>query len=449
VAAALYAFSPYLRTDLYVRADLAETLGFATFPLALWALDAALDRRPPGAPRAWGRVAALALALAALGTSHNATALFSTYYLGAWLIARLAMRTIDRASVVRAIAGGGLGFLITVFFTVPAAADRRLVWIEKIATGFYHFSRNFAPLPGLFWSWARWDMRLNFGVAATVAMALAVVALARLSRRSPHVAAAVPARGLAILALTGSLLTVVLATRPLGIAIYTVVPLAHFVQFPWRMLLFGAGFAALAGAVALDVLAPARLRTAIAIAVVALLAITSWPDNGPRGPLHRRYLDPQKFLRSLPVDYVTSVEEYLPRTVIDKAPRGNDVARAEGSQATLKALERGPGWYRIALDTTKPVVVHVNLHWFPGWRATVDGERVAIGPQGAARLERDGLVRVPVPAGTHTVELRYGRTPLRWGCDLLSLLALLATLGMLVRAARDRWRERRRGRVDG
>src|SRR5260370_22788215 len=66
---AVYVYAPYLHTDLFVRADIAETLGFAAFPLALLALDRVLDPRPPGpgrfAPETLRDVALLGLALAA------------------------------------------------------------------------------------------------------------------------------------------------------------------------------------------------------------------------------------------------------------------------------------------------------------------------------------------------------------------------------------------------
>ena len=42
-AVVLFVYAPYLQTDLWIRADIAESLGFACFPLTLFALDVALD----------------------------------------------------------------------------------------------------------------------------------------------------------------------------------------------------------------------------------------------------------------------------------------------------------------------------------------------------------------------------------------------------------------------
>ncbi|HEX8952953.1 MAG TPA: hypothetical protein VF945_13950 [Polyangia bacterium] len=43
LASALFLYAPYLHTDVYIREDLAESLAFACFPLAILALERALD----------------------------------------------------------------------------------------------------------------------------------------------------------------------------------------------------------------------------------------------------------------------------------------------------------------------------------------------------------------------------------------------------------------------
>jgi uncharacterized membrane protein YfhO len=61
--------------------------------------------------------------------------------------------------------------------------------------------------------------------------------------------------------------------------------------------------------------------------------------------------------------------------------------------------------------------------YYPGWNAYVDGERVEV--------ERANFLfrAVPVPAGEHTVELRYESRSLRAGI-LISFLTTLALAGL-------------------
>ncbi len=76
----------------------------------------------------------------------------------------------------------------------------------------------------------------------------------------------------------------------------------------------------------------------------------------------------------------------------------------------------------------------LRLHriYFPGWRAYVDGERLAVGPSGSL-----GLVTAEIPPGTHQVDFRFGNTPVRWFALTISLVSL-AILAWIVLRSRQR-----------
>ena len=71
----------------------------------------------------------------------------------------------------------------------------------------------------------------------------------------------------------------------------------------------------------------------------------------------------------------------------------------------------GPGW----LVTVQP--------WYPGWAAWVNGRSVPV------EVVDGALVGVPLPAGTHTVILRYTPAGFEQGL-LLSLVAVLGTIAL-------------------
>lgn len=429
---AVYVYAPYLHTDLFVRADIAETLGFAAFPLALLALDRVLDPRPTGlgrfASESLRDVGVLALALGALGTSHNIIAYFSIYFLALWMAVRWLGGELDRAGFRRALAGGVLGFLLTIFYAIPALVDSRRVWIEGITHGYYSYKRNFIPVGHYLFSSVRNNfMRLHLGWPAAVLLMLGLAALMVQRRRGGKflrpllIAESVVGCGCAFL----------LATR-LGRAFYLVVPLAKFVEFPWRMLLFSACLAPLSAA-ALDLLvARPWVRRAVGMGGAAVVVLLALPTSGAPAPLLRHHVSSENFLLSNPIDYVTSMNEYLPRTVQTDVPFFGLVARPRGAAgAEILSQSRSPGRYRAEVRAGQPAVIEFNAHWFPGWRATVDGRAVRIGPRGDAPMDQGGLIHVPVPAGVHQVEISYGRTPLRWVCDLISLAALALALALV------------------
>jgi hypothetical protein len=440
VATALFTYAPYLQTDLWVRADLAESLGFACFPVALLALDRILDRRAPDTEDSTYRdIALLAFALFALGSCHNITAYFSVYYLGLWLVLRVALRTSDVAGLRRAIAGAALGLGLTVSYAIPAIGDAKRVWMVRVMTGYYYPFNNFvAPLKTITAD-PRWGtMQLYVGVAATLATVAGLAALfnRRFAAGEPLRGGTPGARGLALYAGSCVLLALLLATPPLGVPFVRYVPLAIYVQFPWRMFLFAACLAPLPVAAALDSCCTSpRRRWLVAFAAVAVLMAVKVPMSGPREPLVRSHLDVPRFLRSLDTDYVTSMNEYLPITVQRTVPRFGDVAHVSAGNARITDESRAPGHYRCSIDAAEAATVEFNAHWFPGWRARVDGGEVLIGP-GNSGFDNGGLIRVRVPVGRHEVRIDYGRTPLRLACDLFSLAALLVALGLLVPSLR-------------
>lgn len=434
LAAALFTYAPYVHTNVWVRADLAECLGFPTFLLSLLALERVLDGSER--ERAWSDVAWLALAVAALGCSHNITAYFSVYFIGLWLALRWALRTTDRDAVMRAVAGGGLGFLMTVFYALPALQDSGRVWVTRLTTGYYDPSRNLMQWWMVLWNEPRWGMRTSVGIAQSLAAAAGIAALFAWRAR---VAAFVPlARGLrvqTIAAAAGLLMAVAFASRPIGLWLVRYAPLAKFVGFPWRLFLFAACLAPLCAPAAVDVLRSPRLRWGVSsLAIVVMMAVLL-PIYGPSAPLVRVHVQARVFLRELETDYVTSMNEYLPRTVQRTVPRFDDVAHVVRGSATLSGATREPGRYAVDVQATTRAVVELNAHWFPGWRAEVDGRPVRIGPGGDAPFDDGGLLRVAVPAGAHHVAARFGRTPLRAACDAISGATLLFVLFLLGRAA--------------
>ncbi|HVV88080.1 MAG TPA: YfhO family protein, partial [Kofleriaceae bacterium] len=108
-----------------------------------------------------------------------------------------------------------------------------------------------------------------------------------------------------------------------------------------------------------------------------------------------------------------------------EAAAGADTGAIDASPLHPCALARPrPGRVTLACDVTAAGVAVVLDAWAPGWSATVDGHPAAV--------ERADLVAraVPVPAGAHTIDLRY-RTP---GLGLGALVSALALLNLALAA---------------
>ena len=438
VAAALFTYAPYLQTDLWIRADIAESLGFACFPLALLALERALDAERKDAQ---GDIALLALTVAALGSCHNITAYFAVYFLTTWMIVRAALRTVGAEGFKRAFLGAALGLLMTVFYAIPAIQDAGRVWIDRVTTGYYHSLSNLVPIGKVLLAEPRWGMRTFLGLAGLLAVAAGAAAVIYgLRARARLGVAARQVRILALPALAVTLFALALATKPVGWFVIKYVPLAKYVQFPWRMFLFAACTAPLCAPMAVDAFFPsARGRWAVAAGVVVAVVAACAPQYGPSSPLVRIHVHAPPFLRSIETDYVTSMNEYLPKTVRRTVPRFGDVVHVIAGAARVVSESHRAGAYEAIVEADAPATLELNAHWFPGWRARVDGALHPIGP-GHDGFDDGGLIRVRVPAGRHDVRIGFGRTPLRVVCDSISLAALFAALLLLGLGVRERLR---------
>ncbi|MCA9947897.1 MAG: hypothetical protein KC449_30655, partial [Anaerolineales bacterium] len=65
-------------------------------------------------------------------------------------------------------------------------------------------------------------------------------------------------------------------------------------------------------------------------------------------------------------------------------------------------------------------------HIFPGWQARLDCERWP------ASADARGQLQVTVPPGDHQLTVQFGRTPVRWLADFLSLAGLMVCLWLVI-----------------
>jgi hypothetical protein len=127
------------------------------------------------------------------------------------------------------------------------------------------------------------------------------------------------------------------------------------------------------------------------------------------------------------------LQQYLRGLVLD----GSSLAVAAANAAVpVSGYAETADAVRFDYAAAEPVNALVSYTYSPRWRATIDGHPVGIG-------ERDHLIRIALPAGTHHVEIRYRAFGTIW--PWLGLLAgaagaFLCVAGWLLE---DRWRKNR------
>jgi hypothetical protein len=101
------------------------------------------------------------------------------------------------------------------------------------------------------------------------------------------------------------------------------------------------------------------------------------------------------------------------------------------ARSSVRVVAYEPSRIVVETDAQTPTLLVLSEMFYPGWEATVDGhaERIHLA---------DFLLRaVPLPAGTHRMEMRY-RAPQARNGAIISLVMLLSLAGLVVVARRRR-----------
>lgn len=448
IATAVYLYAPYLQyVDPHARGDLAEAFSFALFPLALWSLDRL--RRQAGPPR----FILAALLVAAIILCHNLMAMVFFGLLLAWALWQLFFRQPNTVNTPCFVIPLVMGVGLAAFFWLPVALEQKAVNLVTLIGdgGHFDFRNHFLTIRELFrlsppldWGATEPEFALNLGVGQWLltGLGIGVWLTGRIT----------PRRSLTFFVLSLALLLFLL--QAVSSPLWEIVPLLPFLQFPWRLLGPAAAMMAIVAGGGLGAFSEnsqlplGRWLPAGAIGLVLLLALPlsqlpPWPADfgGTDIPALTRIELQGRWLGT------TSTADFVPATV-DVLPRRNDglIDQLLANQKSIDRVNRlslpdvatvineeiSPLHFRYAIASEREFRLRLFLFAFPGWQAKIDGQVVE------TEVGRpEGFLVVPVPAGTHTVDVQFVNTPARQLAWLLSGLSLLATLFLAWQQKRD------------
>lgn len=499
LAACVYIVNPYAMFVAYERTAFGELLAGIWIPLLLlFALRG--SGGDPIVPRSEALIAPLALTVAAVWLTNAPAAVMACYTLGA--VAVIAAAVERRAwPIVRAAAASALGVALASFYIVPAAFQRRWVDIARaVAPGMapedsYLFGHTGEPFHDQVLRTASW-----IAVAILVSIAGLVFATGRRLRTPDRQteAAAIPRRVWIPLLILPLLIVVLML--PLSDPVWKHAPELMFLQFPWRWLLVASTSLAMFCGLAL---AQLRRDNAGGLAKIGPHTGTSFHFQG-----HRKrtwfpgiasicvcgaMIAAEQHLFWQPCDeedmisaqvaafqgggfegtdeYTTidtdngAIQQGLPAVRLlpevdgDEADSSvqvnpawssssaNDDSGDQNDGAGLKRLRPvvsvktwGNESKSFTATTAVPRFAVLRLLDYPAWDVRVNGVKVEQRPH-----RMDGLMVIPLGAGTSAVQIRYALTrDVRWG-RAISLLAVLVLLLILLR---QRFRRRRPGHAN-
>ena len=437
-AACLYVANPYTLFVAYERSALGELLAGAWLPLMVLF---ALRRR--------SSIALLGLSVAALWLTNSPAAVIGSYMLAVLALGMWIAETRPWPAL-RAAGGMVLGLGLAAFYIVPAAFEQRWVQIEKaIMPGMrvedsFLFAHTADAFHDQVLRTASWIFIAELGLAS-------IAAWLAWRRRTG---------GKARVALTSLIPVILLLQLPLSDVIWKHAPHLKFLQFPWRWTLALSVVGCVLAALAVGGI---RGFPRLGWKVIAGVLIAAMATGG--GWLFFQPCDDEDAVAAQIAAFAqgpgiqgtdeytpagadnTSVQQNLPLVRVlrraqdddtDGAGGDNPQWRAGGSgaiTATVDAKRQNAEHWVVSVSTPEPGFAVLRLMEYPAWRVTVDGR-----PAQGRPAREDGLMVVPVTAGSHSVEVRWKATRDVIAGRAVSAIALLllAAVAML---------ERRKGRV--
>ncbi|MEX1018703.1 MAG: hypothetical protein WDZ49_03545 [Litorilinea sp.] len=487
ISALVYVYMPYHLLNLYVRANLAESMAFVWLPLILWGARQAILRPS----MRW--LTTLAVGYAGLIFTSNLVWVLFTPWLGLYMAALLVIHhTPTRAGaqswraqigqwVKAAIVPGlgiGAGLGLAAIFWIPMALERQYVRVDQWFDGRYDYRGHFVEFFQLFSP--RWefgvstigpDDSVGFQIGA-VALTLALLGVLSAWTAAGRLRWEILAWGVAAVGATFLSLS---ASAPLW-DLPVVGGILGFAQFPWRWLVIPTLFISLlAGLVALPL---GRLRTnayRVAGLDVPLLALCLVIVLGSYGLLRVENVEPAEGPVSLAglMRFQASSDEMTGSTAwvkeiptwsrmaqyyIDQDEAGEPVRPVESLiDYSIVDYNRETGF--VIDSVAHSAVMEEVFYWsplpdrhivyehfyYPGWRAYLLDERhgtpvqeLPVIPETTGTL---GRMTVPVPVGEGHVLLRFEDTPPRIVGRAVTWFTIVA---MLVAAGLLAWRRRRK-----
>ena len=105
-------------------------------------------------------------------------------------------------------------------------------------------------------------------------------------------------------------------------------------------------------------------------------------------------------------------------------------AEALAPDAEIEMIRAGGASDELWVRSPAGTALRFYTYYFPGWRVSIDGERL---PDSALRAETEyGLLTVDVPAGEHRVLLRWSDTPQRLAAKIVMVVSLLLALALVL-----------------
>jgi len=426
LSAVFYSYAPYHAVNIYIRGAMNEAWASTFFPLVLYFIRLLILNPKPI------YILGLAFSFSAILLSHNPMAMIFAPICLVWALywlydtKNLKTFLIYKYLFISAF----LSISLSAFLTLPLLFETKLVQVESMFNGYYHYSVHFATFYQLFFSnfwgdgpsvWGT-DDKMSFMIGYLhwiVPLVLLLIYIYKYIKTKN----------------SNNLIVPILVSMGLGYAfmaherstpIWMFLPPIQKVQFPWRFLNLVIFLMSLSVAYFSKIIKKQYFSIILLIAVIFLNYTYFYPIHS--GPIS----DSQKLSgESWRLLTTASIYDYLPKTAgtAAKKPANQFIDNISplDTKYKLTGQKKGTDWqlFNINLDTDSTITLPIL--YFPNYIITDFGKKInfEIEPQ-------LGRITIDLTAGNHQIYIKLHNTPIRTISNLISLITLSLTIGYLI-----------------
>ena len=439
--ASAYTLAPYRAVNLFVRGAFSEVFAMAFLPLVLFSILAFVKNQNKK------YLLLLLISILAIILSHNLTAMIFLPLAG--LFAFLYLVYQKKLKLLWPITSQFLLALgLSAFYMLPAFMEKDLTIINKIFSGYFHYSHHFLYIRQFFqdqWQYggSAWgpDDDVSFFLGKGQLLGLTVLALLTFYHLIKHRKNFIKNQLFFYSLVFASFCFFALFMSILKSKfIWDKIQLLQYIQFPWRFLSITSLFLAILVALSIYLFTNKKIRFLYGFLLMAVL----W--------MNASYFKPEEFIKdasALYYDDAQKIQNHMSETLPDYIP----IQMAEEKILLAKNQELPSCWLEdvdstgkmtsivdrgfekmIATDFTKTEVLNFKVANFIGWQAELDGKKWSINTN-----HELGNIQLDVPAGQHRVGIYFTEnTTARKIGDTVSVFALLISCYFFYPFAKDK-----------
>lgn len=404
-ASLLYIFAPYRLLDMYVRGDVAESIGLALIPLCLCMIEIFIKK---------GKILPLVLSFSALILSHNISALLGFLLYSAYFLFRT---NFNKKLLLRFSVPVFLSLLICSFFLIPALFEAKYTRLSELSFDYKNFFPQISEIFYSKWGFGQFvqgkfegKMSPQIGIihsllfGASLLASLWLIVKKRTKQKDK----------IFCFFICVSFISFFLAL-PVSKPLWDSFLILRFVQIPWRFVGYIILGISICSAYLFD-----KIKMNKLLIFALLLSLLYASRNQIRINQYVLFSDPFKISQVYEAS-TTSKDEHMPiwapRVFENPNPNG-DIIKGIGE---VKRAVWKSNYHEFELKMNTDGSFRDNTSYYPGWTARLDGKKIEIN----YKEDTFGRLLISVPKGSHKAEFFFGETKIRLLSDFLSLFGFL------------------------